>query len=908
MPLTLTSLLCMLSLWGQRTVAQPPTPTAKPLQAFDANHFESRVRPLLVAQCLPCHSEKSANGGVRLDQNITPELAQKMLVAVRYTGKVKMPAGGKLQSNDIVTLEKWAIQGAAWPASNNLPNGKKKNHWSFFPPRREAIPIVANATWSKNPVDAFLFAAMAKNGAVPAPAADKRTLIRRVSLDLTGLPPSPAEVNAFLTDASPDAYTKVVDRLLSSPAYGEKWARHWLDVARYADSNGLDENLAHGYAYRYRDWVVGAINSDLPYDKFVQYQIAGDLLPAKTEEDFNNQLTATGFLTLGPKVLAEQDKPKLVLDIVDEQIDVVTKSTMGLTVACARCHDHKFDPISQKDYYALAGIFKSTKTMANLDFVSRWNERDLKNAKLESEKMAFDATLTDLKATVTKAKSDSDTLTKNAGGVQIPATSFVRGNVTKNQYGPETINTNSDDTFAEWEFELPSAGTYRIEVRRAAEENRPSDLLLDTKTVSKRAGAGVTGGWNAEDQRWTRVGEVEASAGKHTIRIERNGGPIPHFSRLAILPVTAPELGKAEEALQQASKALKDAEAKRPKFVRIMAVDEAKPEDLPLYIRGNHLTPGDVVPRGFPKVLCAGPTDAVLERKTSGRLEFARWLTRPEHALTSRVAVNRMWQNLFGVGLMHTPSNWGLTGEMPTNQALLDWLAVTFVKEDKWSQKAMLRRLALSQAYQQASIATSKIQEIDPDNRLWTRMPLRRMSAEMLRDSLHSVSGTLDKTIGGTLLGGNDGDYVTNDQSGNKAQYDAPRRSLYLPVIRNAVYDFFQAFDFGDPSLVNARRASTIVAPQALFLLNSPLVANQARAFATSVESIPDETARLENIYERAYSREPTEGEITRARIFMLRADELLEAKLPDPSTRLEAIWAAYCHTILASNEMVYVR
>jgi DNA-binding cell septation regulator SpoVG len=263
---------------------------------------------------------------------------------------------------------------------------------------------------------------------------------------------------------------------------------------------------------------------------------------------------------------------------------------------------------------------------------------------------------------------------------------------------------------------------------------------------------------------------------------------------------------------------------------------------------------------------------------------------------------------LFGVGLMHTPSNWGLTGEIPTNQPLLDWLAVTFVKEDKWSQKAMLRRLALSNAYQQASITTPKIQEIDPDNRLWTRMPLRRMSAEMLRDSLHVVSGTLDKTIGGTLLGGNDGDYVTNDQSGNKAQYDAPRRSLYLPVIRNAVYDFFQAFDFGDPSLVNARRASTIVAPQALFLLNSPLVANQARAFAVSVESIPDETARLENIYERAYSRKPTESEITRARIFMLRADELLETKLPDPGTRLEAIWSAYCQTILASNEMVYVR
>jgi hypothetical protein len=297
-----------------------------------------------------------------------------------------------------------------------------------------------------------------------------------------------------------------------------------------------------------------------------------------------------------------------------------------------------------------------------------------------------------------------------------------------------------------------------------------------------------------------------------------------------------------------------------------------------------------------------------MERKSSGRLEFAQWLTRPDHALTARVAVNRLWLNVFGMGLVRTPENWGLTGETPTNQPLLDWLAVTFVKEDKWSQKAMLRRLVLSNAYQQASIATPQTLATDPDNRLWSRMPLRRMTAEMLRDTIHCVAGTLDTTIGGTLLGGKNGDYVTNDQSANQAQYDAPRRSLYLPVIRNAVYDFFQAFDFGDPSLVNARRPSTIVAPQALFLLNSPLVSKQAHAFAASLENITDDDTRLDAIYERAYSRKPTAFERTRARIFFLRADDLLETRIPDPGTRIEALWSAYCHTILASNELIYVQ
>jgi hypothetical protein len=861
-------------------------------------HFEKDVRPLLLEKCVTCHGGPEPSAGLRLDRPVTIEQAREVLKRVNgVAGKDPMPPSGKLPASQIALLDRWVQDGAYFPRpaepvkAGGATSKPGAAHWAFTAPKKRLAPPVDGA---RTDIDAFLRAKLLKAGLKPAPEADRRTLLRRLSFDLTGLPPTPAQVEAFLADSAPDAYEKQVERLLSSPAYGQKWARHWLDVARYADSNGLDENLAHGSAWRYRDWVVDALNRDLPYDQFLTHQLAGDLLPARSDDERNGQLTATGFLTLGPKVLAEQDKPKLVMDIVDEQIEVVSKATMGLTISCARCHDHKFDPISTKDYYALAGIFKSTKTMANLDFVSRWNERPLVTAELKATQAAHDAKIGPLKAAVDTARLKLEGAISSSGALSAKASSYVRGeHLAKERYGPSSISSDGTPSWAEWDFWLPAAGKWTLYVRYAAEEARAVDIWIGGKKLTGVAKS-VTGGWNEEHQRWEAVGAVTLPAGACTVRIERKGGPIPHFTRLALVSERGLDLASVEKELQAATKALKDAEAQRPTIPTAMAVEEATPVDVAVHRRGSTQDLGDVVPRGFPAVLCGGKRIEVGRGEGSGRLAFARWLTRPEHPLTARVMVDRAWQKLFGQGLVATADNWGLRGEKPSHPELLDWLALTFAEDDGWSVKALLRRLVLTQTYRQSVGGRT---DTDPENRLLAHANRRRLEAEPLRDALHFVAGTLDASLGGSLLTAKNGEYVTNDQSANKAQYDAPRRALYLPIIRNAVFDYFQAFDFGDPSLVNAKRATTLVAPQALYLLNSPLVRAQSKAFADSLQGSDEQLVR--EAYRRAYQRLPFPVESERASSFLARVRGA-------GASQAEAR-AALCQTLLASNEFLYI-
>ncbi|MGC4044494.1 MAG: DUF1549 domain-containing protein [Armatimonas sp.] len=886
--------LAALGVAGVTALAQnPPTPASP--AALD--HFEKQVRPLLLEKCVVCHKGSEASGGLQLDKPITKEKAAEVLRRIKgVQGKDMMPPSGKLSAAHIAALEQWVNEGAPYPVAASTTNTTKKAPaaalWSFVPPKRVLAPPIDGAPTD---IDAFIMAKVQKAGLTSAPLADRRTLLRRLTFDLTGLPPTPKEVEDFLADTSPNAYEKQVDRLLASPAYGQKWARHWLDVARYADSNGLDENLAHGYAWRYRDWVVDAINQDLPYNDFLTYQLAGDLLTAPNDDTRNAQITATGFLTLGPKVLAEQDKPKLVMDIIDEQIDVVTKATMGLTVACARCHDHKFDPISTKDYYALAGMFKSTRTMANLDFVSRWNERPLTNAKLQAEQKAYEETVAPLKTALDTARKQFDgILSAGAGALTANADAYVRGeNLSKGNYGPNTINSAGQPNRAEWDFTLPKAGNWTLYVRYAAEESRPVNFTVGGQKLNKKA-AGTTGGWNEESQRWEKAGSLQLAEGACTVVLENIGGPIPHFSKIALLPESAGDLTGVEEQIQKATKALKDAEAKRPEIPMVMAVEDGKIEDVKVHRRGSTQDLGDLVPRGFPAALCGGNRLEVKASEGSGRLAFAHWLTRAEHPLTARVAVNRVWQKLFGEGIVASADNWGVRGEKPSHLELLDYLALTFAEDDNWSQKKLLKRLVLTRTYRQAGGPKT---DADPENRLLAHANRRRLEAEPLRDSLFFVAGTLDASLGGSLLGTKDGDYVTNDQSGNGARYDAPRRALYLPIIRNAVFDYFQAFDFGDPSLVNAKRPSTLVAPQALYLLNSPLVRTQSKEFAQSLKGTEEEKIAL--VYQRAYQRLPFPAESDRAETFLIRVRRA-------GGSEADA-WGALCQTILASNEFLYV-
>ena len=872
--------------------AQPAKPQ---LTAAQTTHFEAKVRPLLLAKCVACHSKEFSQGGVKLDEPITPALAQKVASAIRYDGKIKMPPGGKLAEGEISALNQWVQEGGLWPTAvlptSKVPDGK---HWSFIPPRRPLEPPV-----DKSGIDAFLLAPLEKAGITPVARADKRTLLRRLSFDLIGLPPTPAEMQAFLADNRPDAYVHQVDRLLASPHFGERWGRHWLDVARYADSNGLDENIAHGNAWRYRDWVIEATNRDLPYDEFIREQIAGDLMATGNEAEDVGRLTATGYLTLGPKVLAEPDKQKMVMDIVDEQIEVVGKSVIGLTIACARCHDHKFDPVSTKDYYALAGIFKSTRTMETLNTVAHWYERPLPTPVLKERVAEYEKSLAPLKQSVDAAKRNFDTaLAGNGTALVADASAYVRGeHLSKEKYGPKTINSDGSPSVAEWDLKVPKAGRWKVYLRYAAEESRPVALTVAGKNVGKKVAASTTGSWDDEGQRWDLAGAIALEAGVCTVRLERNGA-IPHFSRVALVPANGPDLAQVESGLQKAQKALKEQEAKKPQVPMVMAVTEGmQVEDVKVHVRGDTQTLGDLVPRGFPAVLCGGKRQELEAPKSSGRLELARWLTRPDHPLTARVAVNRVWLHLFGEGLVGTPDNWGLRGEKPINPELLDYLATSFRDDDRWHLKKLVRRIVLTDVYQRDSMARDSVAEKkDLDNRLLWRQNRRRLEAEPLRDTLLFVSGTLDLSLGGSLLTNKNFDYVTNDQSANKAQYDAPRRALYLPVIRNAVYDFFATFDFGDPSMVNAKRSATTVSPQALFLLNSPLVMAQAEAFSGSLKG--DSDARIRQAYERAYQRLPLPGEVAAAKQFLARAGGIVSTG---------RAWAAWCQTVLASNELLYV-
>uniref|UniRef100_UPI00286D1674 DUF1553 domain-containing protein n=1 Tax=Armatimonas sp. TaxID=1872638 RepID=UPI00286D1674 len=383
--------------------------------------------------------------------------------------------------------------------------------------------------------------------------------------------------------------------------------------------------------------------------------------------------------------------------------------------------------------------------------------------------------------------------------------------------------------------------------------------------------------------------------------IERNGA-IPHFSRVALIPANAnaagPDLAQAEKALKTAQDSLKALETKKPTPPSVMCVTEAtKVEDVKVHIRGDTQNLGDVVERGFPGVLCGGKRTPLEDLKSSGRKELALWMTRPDHPLTARVAVNRAWQHLFGEGLVGTADNWGIRGDKPSNPALLDYLATSFVTDDSWSLKKLIRRIVLTETYQRTSAYSDPVgQKKDIENKLLWRQNRRRLDAEPLRDSLLYVAGTLDTSMGGSLLGSKNYDYVTNDQSANKAQYDAPRRAIYLPVIRNAVYDFFGTFDFGDPSMVNAKRTATTVSPQALYLLNSPLVMVQARAFEKSLTG--DDEAKIRGAYQRAFQRLPLPGEIATAKRFLARASQVVP---------VERAWAAWCQTLLAANEFLYV-
>jgi mono/diheme cytochrome c family protein len=825
---SLTSVTRMFTAWPAKQVLKPVLASLallaaccgsratlaadEPNRAELLRHYESKVRPILLNRCAKCHGPDEQEGKLRLDSPaatlrggaagspvVAGEPERSLLIsAVNYKDDaLQMPPEGKLPADEIAALVLWIKTGAVVPDEGGSPAPSKsvddshieegRKFWAFQPAKRHPLPAVSRPQWLNSAIDAFILSQLDAHQLTPNPDADRATWIRRATLDLTGLPPRPEEVREFTADDSPDSRVRALDRLLASPRYGERWARHWLDIARYSDSNGLDENVAHGNAWRYRDYVVQSLNEDKPFDEFLTEQLAGDLL-ATPENDLatrHERLIATGFLSLGPKVLAEVDERKMEMDIVDEQIDVVGRAILGLTLGCARCHDHKFDPISMSDYYALAGIFKSTRTMEHFKKVARWYENPIPTPEELAQKAAFDQQLTEKKQAIDQRVAEATATAKAA---------------------------------------LPA------------------------------------------------------------------GQELPKDVELAFPEATRAELKKLRDELKAFEKTA-------PTLSTAMGATEGQVTDVAIHVRGSHLSLGQLVPRRFPQVM-ASASSASLAPTQSGRLQLAQWLVSPDHPLTSRVLANRIWRWHFGQGLVRSADNFGKLGDRPTHPELLDWLAREVI-DRRWSVKSTHRLIMSSSMYGMSSAPQSRALEVDPENQWYWRSSVRRLEAEAIRDSLLSVSGSLDLSMGGSLLHVKNRDYLFDHTSKDGTKYDSPRRSVYLPVIRNNLYDVFQLFDYADASVLNGNRDSTTVAPQALFLLNSDLVYRSSVEFAARArESTADDAGRVESMYWSAFGRAPTAAETERAVAFVRQAAE----------SERDSAWAWLSQALLGSNEFIYVR
>jgi hypothetical protein len=776
--------------------------------------FETSIRPLLVDKCQKCHGAEKQWGMLRLDSRdailrggesgpaIIPGKSEesRLVQAIRHADdSLKMPPKEKLTESQIADVIRWIGMGAPFPAATE--NGKRAfrnpNHWAFQPVRSSPPPKTKDSRWSSVRWDQFVLKKLEVAEIPPTKSADPRKLIRRVTYDLTGLPPTPNEVAEFIDDVRPDAFARLIDRLLASPAYGERWGRHWLDVARYADSNGLDENVAHGNAWRYRDYVVAAFNEDRPYTDFLTEQLAGDLLPADNDDQRCRLLTATGFLSLGPKVLAEVDETKMEMDIIDEQVDTVGRAVLGLTLGCARCHDHKFDPIETADYYGLAGIFKSTKTMEHFKKVARWHENFLPSNMARAQQAVHESQVVQQKAAIQALVERAD-----AG---------VKSTLQAGEAVPEKL------------------------------EDRYSD---ETKSQLK------------------------------TLRDE-----------LAELEKTGPDLPTA------------------------MGVSEGTVVDVAIHIRGNPLKLGNVVPRRVPNVLTRQELAPVFEATRSGRLELARWLTDPENPLTSRVFVNRVWRWHFGKGLVRSVDNFGLQSENPSHPELLDSLARHFV-DSGWSLKRLHRHLLESSTYRLDSQATSGRPDRDHENRLLGRFEIRRLEAEEVRDAMIAVGDGLDRRLGNSLLTVKNRAYFFDHTSKDLTDYSSQRRSIYLPVVRNNVYDVFQLLDFPDAAVPSGDRPTTTIAPQALLMMNSEFVMKCSAEFAATLLDKPsaNDESRIQQAYLRAFGREPTIGEVNESLTFLKEIGRARSGTDGTNEVSREKSWQSLCHVIVSSNEFIYVK
>jgi hypothetical protein len=832
--------------------------------------FESRIRPVLVRECYACHSDQGGNvrGGLRLDTRersliggndgaaVVPGDPESSLLFLAITHEgYEMPPRKKLADDVVDDFRQWILMGAPdprvsesaavpVPLDDEVIAKAKRERWSLQAPQAVDPKTLLDSTsqesdsrayldggWTENTVDEFVIAKLKSVGLSPANDCESSVLLRRLYFDLIGLPPIPAELKSFEKDCEINrqaAIESVVDRLLDSPEFGRRWARHWLDVVRYAESTGSTANMTYPHAWRYRDYVIDAFNQDKPLDEFVREQIAGDLLPAADDDDWSEHLIATTFLALGPKMVNEKNSTQFRADLIDEQIDTVTKVFLGQSVACARCHDHKLDPISQTDYYAMAGIFGSTKTYFG--------------------------------------SPPSDEASLNSVGLrQISSLLLLPGEQTD-----PVASKYTREQVAKMREEIRKLKREITEpIRRGDPQTAINDRLRLTRQIS----------------------DLSAKLGV----LDENGVP---------------------------------------RAYTMGTQDESNPSDAAFLHRGEIDEPGPKIPRDLPAAL-ACQTEKISSSR-SGRLEMARDFSSPQHPLTARVYVNRVWAHVFGRGIVASVDDFGASGDAPSHPELLDTLAVEFMKEG-WSTKKLIKQLVTSRIYQTASTFDARAHAIDPENQyLWRRGP-KRLDAEAIRDAMLAVGELLETTrpagstvakagytrVNGNVLG-NPRERIEGlakeqrDRSAADNAMIAPvdrfrlvariqselqdeingtrdnTRSVFLPIIRDNAPRSLDVFDLADANRVLGQRETSHTADQALFFMNNPLVHRTALAMANRVcASNLDAKKRIETAFLLALSRDPSSRERVDSEKFIL---ELAPDRTVDP-------WLAFCQSLMASAE-----
>lgn len=915
--------------------------------------FESKVRPLLVSKCLDCHGDSDPEGGLKLTSQadvlkggatgpaaVTKTPHESLLIkAVLRSGTLKMPPGEALSVDEVATLTSWVEMGLPWPSAGDLKGTRKefsiseadREHWSFRPVTDPKPPVVHDGTWPRTDIDRFVLAKLEAAGIKPANAADRRTLLRRATYDLTGLPPTFEATEAFLSDpaSTSDAFAKVVDGLLQSPRYGERWGRHWLDVARFADSK--DGVLMYGddrvrpYAYTYRDYVIRALNEDTPFDQFVREQIAADLIEPKVEPW---RLAAVGYLTLGRMY------DNNVHDIIDDEIDTVTRGFLGLTVACARCHDHKYDPIATADYYSLYGVFASTEAPLELP---------LAVAAIAPESEEFEKQATAKRDEIRKFRDEQFTLLSEAARQRV-GDYLERVATTKPDpletaifflsLAPEDLRppviarwrkyldqraTSDDPVFSPWHdlMELPVAknddavtpaappsfaqpAAPLIERLLSKPEGTQSGQInplvrdaLSKATIANRADvarvygellkkvytdsqAVIAGAGTSSPPQFTEAQSqlLEVIASRESPTYFPKSQTRRYMSRQ--------ETDQFGGKMQELDRMAVQSPVAPPRAMSL--VDTETPFEPRIFVRGNPTSPGRRVARQFLEILSPGGPQPFTQG--SGRLELANSIASPSNPLTARVIVNRVWMQHFGEPLVATPSDFGKRVAAPVHLELLDYLASQFIR-DGWSLKSLHRRIMQSSVYQLASAeGTTGVRESDPENRLLSRANRQRLSFEAMRDTLLAISGRLELRQGGRPVD------VTDPQS--------RCRTVFGMVDRQSLPGTFRAFDFASPDQSVERRVRTMVPQQALFALNSPFVIEQAKSLAArpDLASIADPSERVTAMYRVAYQRIPLADELAAAVEF---------TSLPKDEASQLSTWEQLSQILLSSNELIYV-